>query len=283
MILPYKTPIIKLLIDNVYIILLKIFATSVTLGAGGAGGVFAPALVIGSATGLLFHTFLSTLFPQLELSGAPLFALIGMAGLLSGTLNAPLTGIFLIIEISGGYYAILPLLLVSFLTSSIANRYEKQSIYHYELVRKGQLHRPRTDGKILADINPMELLEKDTEIIYPDMLLSELIPIIKKSRRNYFPVIDKKSNDFIGIVYFNDLKEFIFDSTIVGTILVDEVMHTAINTISLSDSLLQIQQKFDKTNSWSLPVVENGKYMGLISKATMLDLYRKELKVQTDL
>ena len=82
---------------------------------------------------------------------------------------------------------------------------------------------------------------------------------------------------------FNDLKEFIFDTSIIGSILVDEVMHTAINTISLSDSLFEIQQKFDKTNSWSLPVVDNGKYMGLISKATMLDLYRKELKVQTEL
>ncbi|MCB0282707.1 MAG: chloride channel protein [Calditrichae bacterium] len=265
------------------IILLKIFATSATLGAGGAGGVFAPSLVIGSSTGLLFYTFMQNFFPDFSLSGAPLFALVGMAGLLSGTLQAPLTGIFLIIEITGGYYAILPLLLVSFLTSAIVNRFEKQSIYHYELVRKGQLHRPRTDGKILSDINPRELLEKDPIVIYPDLLISELIPIIKKSKRNYFPVVERENKTFLGMVYFNDLKEFIFDSTLVNSILVEEVMHVDITTISLEDSLLEIQSKFERTNSWSLPVLEDDKYLGLISKATMLDLYRKELKVQTDI
>ena len=119
------------------IIVLKIFATSVTLGAGGSGGVFAPSLVIGSSVGLLFYLVINSLFPQLEMSGAGLFALVGMAGVLSGTLHAPLTGMFLVIEISNGYDAILPLMLVSFLTSSIVKQFEPHSIYHYELVKKG--------------------------------------------------------------------------------------------------------------------------------------------------
>jgi chloride channel protein, CIC family len=267
----------------ILIILLKIIATSLTLGAGGAGGVFAPALVIGSSTGLFFYVLVQSLFPQMELHSPPLFALLGMAGMLSGTLQAPLTGIFLIIEITGGYYAILPLLVVSFLTSTIAKRFEKQSIYHYELVKKRLLHRPRTDGKIMADINPMELLEKDSIIVHPEMTLDELIPIIKKSKRNYFPVIESDSNNFVGMVYFNDLKEFIFEGTLLHSILVEEVMHVDVATINFTDNLMEIQNKFDRTNSWSLPVVENKKYMGLISKATMLDLYRKELKVQTEM
>jgi len=266
-----------------FIILLKIFATTLTLGAGGAGGVFAPSLVIGSSTGLFFYMLVRYMFPQMELSSPPLFALIGMAGLLSGTLQAPLTGIFLIVEITGGYYAILPLLVVSFLTSAISKRFEEQSIYHYELVKKRLLHRPRTDGKIMADINPMELLEKDSIIVYPEMTLKKLIPIIKKSKRNYFPVVEPDSNSFLGIVYFNDLKEFIFEGTLMHSILVEEVMHVDVATISPKDNLFEIQGKFDKTNSWSLPVVDNKKYMGLISKATMLDLYRKELKVQTEM
>jgi len=265
------------------IIVLKIFATSVTLGAGGSGGVFAPSLVIGSSVGLLFYLAINSLFPDLEMSDAGLFALVGMAGVLSGTLHAPLTGTFLIIEISNGYDAILPLILVSFLTSAIVKQFEPHSIYHYELVKKGYMHRPRTDGKILSDINPRELLEKDLTLVYPDILLSDLIPKIKKSNRNYFPVVDRESQHFLGMVYFNDIKEFIFDKTIINSILIEEVMHTDVTTISISDSLNDIQKKFEQTNSWSLPVVENQKYKGLISKATMLDLYRKELKVQTEI
>jgi len=263
--------------------LMKILATSLTLGGGGAGGVFAPSLVIGSVTGLLFYNLIHLVMPGVEVSSAPLFALIGMAGMISGTLRAPLTGIFLIIEITGGYFAILPLLLVSFLTSAAVNRFEGESIYHYELARKGELLRPRTDGKILADIDPLELLEIDPQIIFPQMRLSGLIPFIKKSARNYFPVVDPDTQAFLGMVYFNDLKNFIFDQTMASAILVEEIMHTDLTTISPGDSLNQIQKKFELTNSWSLPVVDGERYLGLISKSSMLDLYRKELKVQTEL
>jgi CIC family chloride channel protein len=114
------------------------------------------------------------------------------------------------------------------------------------------------------------------------MLLTELIPVIKKSKRNYFPVVKKDSGDFLGMVYFNDLKEFIFDSNLQNTIMVEEVMHRNLTTVSLTDTLSEIQNKFDITDTWSLPVVEDGKFKGLISKATMMDLYRKELQVQTE-
>jgi len=207
---------------------------------------------------------------------------MGMSGLVSGILNAPLTGIFLIIEITDGYDAILPLLLVSFLSPTIVRFFEPHSIYHYELIKKGLLHRPRTDGRILADIKPIELLEQDQIPIYPDNTLNDLIPVIQKSPRNYFPVIDRENEDFLGMIYFNDIKELIFDQALQNTILVEELMHTDLITVSLSDSLSEIQKKFDDTDTWSLPVVESGKFKGLISKAGMLDLYRKELKVQTD-
>jgi CIC family chloride channel protein len=264
------------------VVVLKIIATSFTLGAGGAGGIFAPALVIGSAGGYLFYLVIRLLAPDIALSHPSLFALVGMSGLISGTLQAPLTGIFLIIEITSGYDAILPLLLVSFLTPTLVRLVERHSIYHYELIKKGFLHRPRTDGRILTDIKPIELLERDQIIIHPDNSLQELIPVIQKSKRNYYPVLHRRNGAFLGMVYFNDLKEFIFDKNLASTILVEEIMHTDLTTVSLSDSLLDIQNKFDMTDSWSLPVVEHGKFKGLISKATMFDLYRKELKVQTD-
>jgi len=264
------------------IIILKIFATSVTLGAGGTGGVFAPALLIGSAGGFLYYLVLQALLPGFQLNPASFFALIGMCGMVSGTLNAPLTGIFLIVEITSGYDAILPLLLVGFLTSIMVKLFEKHSIYHYELIKRGVLLRPRTDGKILSDIKPRELLETDQIKIAPNMLLTDLIPIIKKSKRNYFPVIDLNDNKFLGIVNFNDIKEYIFDPALRNTIIVEEIMQTEFTTLSLNENLMDIQKKFEESKSWSLPVVEDGKFLGLISKATMLDLYRKELKAQTE-
>jgi CIC family chloride channel protein len=264
------------------IVVFKIVATSFTLGAGGAGGVFAPALFIGSATGFLFFSLVKLIAPQMPLNDSGLYALMGMSGMIAGILNAPLTGIFLIVEITNGYDAILPLLLVSFLTPTLVGFFEQHSIYHYELVKKGFLQRPRTDGRILADIKPIELLERDQISVHPDILLKDLIPVIQRSKRNYYPVLDRQEGHFLGMVYFNDIKEFIFDSDLSNTILVEEIMHTDLETVSLSDSLPDIQRKFDRSNTWSLPVVEEGRFQGLISKATMLDLYRKELKVQTD-
>ena len=264
------------------LVLMKMLATSLTLGSGGSGGVFAPALVMGSLGGFFYFQLLTLVFPGTNFTGAALFSLVGMAGMLSGTLHAPLTGIFLIVEITGGYDAILPLLLVSFLTSTLVKLAEKHSIYHYELVKKGLLLRPRTDGRILSEIQPAELLETDLIPIHPEMVLKDLIPLVQKSRRNYFPVEDQKTGDFLGMVYFNDIKNYLFEPHLVNSIIVEEVMQSEITTVSLSDSVGDILNTFETTNAWSLPVVEHKKFLGLISKATMLDHYRKELKAQTE-
>jgi CIC family chloride channel protein len=265
------------------LILMKMVATSFTLGSGGAGGVFAPSLVIGSLGGWLYFQGLHSVFPQLQFSGSSLFALVGMAGMISGTMQAPLSGIFLIVEITGGYDAILPLLLVSFLTPMLVKLIEKHSIYHYELVKRGLLLRPRTDGRILAEIRPEELLEKKVISVYPDMVLADLIPLIKKSSRNYFPVKDRKSGHYLGMVFFNDIKEFLFDPDLVNSIIIEEVMQTDLEIISLEDSVIDILHKFETTGAWSLPVVEDRCFCGLISKASLLDHYRKELKTQTEI
>ena len=265
------------------LVILKIIVTSITLGAGGAGGVFAPSLVIGSLAGVFYFQLITMIFPGATFSGAPLFALCGMAGILSGTLHAPLTGIFLIVEITGGYDVILPLLLVSFLSATLVKLVEKYSIYQYELVEKGLLLRPRTDARILADMKTEELLEKDLIPIYPEMRLQDLVPIIEESGRNFFPVEDRESGLFLGMVNFSDIKAFLFRPELAGCIIVEEVMRSDIPRASYSDSMVEILKKFDLTNVWSIPVIQNGKFMGLISKATLLDHYRKELKAQTDI
>ena len=265
------------------LILMKMVATSFTLGAGGAGGVFAPSLVIGSLGGWFYFRGLEAVFSQVQFSGASLFSLVGMAGMISGTMQAPLSGIFLIVEITGGYDAILPLLLVSFLTTMLVKLIEKHSIYHFELVKRGLLLRPRTDGRILSEIRPEELLEKDLIPVYPEMVMRDIIPLIQKSSRNYFPVEDKKSGQYRGMLFFNDIKTLLFNDDMLNSIIVEEVMQVDLDTVSLNDSVIDILKKFDSTNAWSLPVVENGRFIGLISKASLLDHYRKELKAQTDI
>ena len=202
------------------LILFKVVATSLTLGGGGAGGVFAPSLVIGSLAGILFYKILMLVFPSSSFSGGLVFALCGMAGMLSGTLQAPLTGIFLIVEITGGYDVILPLLLVSFLTSNLVKLVEKNSIYFYELVEKGFLRRPRTDARILTDIRVKELLEKDVIPIHPEMRLGDVIPIVIRSSRNFFPVLDRSSQGYLGMVDLHSLKPYLFDPHLKESILV---------------------------------------------------------------
>jgi len=263
---------------------MKMLATSFTLGAGGAGGVFAPSLVMGSLAGFSYYKLLVLLFPTVHFTGAGLFALVGMAGMISGTMHAPLTGIFLIVEITRGYDAILPLLVVSFLTTMLVKLFEKHSIYHYELVKKGYLLRPQTDARILSDIKTRELLETDFTIVPPDMLLKDMIPIIKRSSKDYFPVEDKKTGDFVGMVYFSDIKRYLFDQAFLDFTIVSVVMRNArdLTLLSIDEPVAGIVEKFDSTNFRTLPVVKDGKFLGIISKSTILDHYRKELKAQTE-
>lgn len=264
------------------LILLKMVATSLTLSSGGSGGVFAPSLVIGSLTGLFYYKILCQFFSPAIFNGSSLFSLVAMAGMLSGTMQAPLTGIFLIVEITGGYDAILPLLLVSFLVTTLVKRVESHSIYHFELVKKGFLLRPRTDARVLSEIKAVELLEKDILTIYPEMSLAQLIPKIKESRRNHFAVISRQNKKYLGMVNLEDIKPILFDQNLLQSIIVEEVMKCDQVTVSLGDNVVDILRKFDATQSWSLPVVEDGKFQGLLSKSTILDHYRKELKAQTE-
>jgi CIC family chloride channel protein len=264
------------------LIFLKIIATSLTLNSGGAGGVFAPSLVIGSLSGYLFYELLTIVFPRTFFSGLEIFVLCGMAAMLSGTLHAPLTGIFLIVEITGGYDVILPLLIASFMTLTIVKLMEKNSIYFRELIEEGLLRRPRTDARILTDIGTGELVEKDLIAVDPETLLKDLIPLIVRSKRNLFPVIDKANNTYIGMLDWNEIKSFVFDPDLQQSIIVEEIMRQDLPTVSVNDTMIDILNKLDASQAWSLPVIDGGKFVGLVSKSTILDHYRKELKAQTE-
>ncbi|MBF0211276.1 MAG: chloride channel protein [Desulfamplus sp.] len=261
--------------------LAKILATSLTLGWGGSGGIFAPSLVIGSFAGLAYHRLLVYLFPSITWVNEGCFALLGMAGMISGILQAPLTGIFLILEITGGYDVMLSLIVVSALSTTITHYAEPASFYLKELTESGKLLRPGTDSRVLADISIREVIEKDCIPVSPNMLLREFIHTVKQSTRNYFPVEEPESGKFIGMIQLDQIKPYIFNTLMYDTVLVEQIMDTNPETVSYDDELSDVLRKMDMKRCFSLPVIYNGRFEGMISKATLLDKYRDELNVQT--
>jgi CIC family chloride channel protein len=259
----------------------KIAATALTLGWGGSGGIFAPCLVIGSLIGVTYHHLLALFWPSASWVNEGYYALLGMAGLISGMLQAPLTGIFLIIEITGGWEVILPLIMVSAFTTTLCHYFEPASYYLKDLVEHGHLLRPGTDARVLSDLNVPELIEKDCIIVNQNMLLRDFIAIIKKSHRNYFPVEDEKTGKFLGMIHLDDIRQYLFDPVMYDAVFLGQIMNTQVEVVHPDDDLLEVVRKMDMKGLFSMPVVVNNRFLGLISKATILDQYRKELMVQT--
>jgi CIC family chloride channel protein len=263
------------------IALAKIIGTTFTLGWGGSGGIFAPCLVIGSFVGLAYHRCLMAIWPSVEWVNEGCFGLLGMAGMISGILQAPLTGIFLIVEITGSYDVILPLIMVSAISTSICHYFEPASFYLRDLVEKGQLLRPGTDARVLSDMNIVELIETDCIVVHQDMLLGDFIKVVQKSHRNYFPVTDKKTENFIGMIHLDDIREYLFNPVMYAAVVIGQIMDTTIKTVAPDEDLNEVMKVMDENHIFSLPVVANDRFLGMISKATLLDQYRKELMVQT--
>jgi CIC family chloride channel protein len=261
-------------------VLAKIVATALTLGSGGIGGIFAPCLVVGSLTGIFYQRGLTALLPQLSWAGESYFGLLGMAGVTSSVIQAPMTGIFLIMEITGGYDVLVSVVLVAVLSATLSHFFEPFSVYHVELIERGELLRPRTDARVLSELNVLELLEKDCQVVHPEMTLRDFARIVETCHRNYFPVEDSGDGHFVGLIHLDDIRQYLFDPGLYDAVLVDEIMTRNVVSVSPDADLNDILQKFDETRSWSLPVIEGDRFLGLISKATLLDHYRKELKAQ---
>jgi len=259
----------------------KIAATSLTLGWGGSGGIFAPCLVVGSLIGVTYHHLLALFWPSVSWVNEGYYALLGMAGLISGMLQAPLTGVFLIIEITGGWEVILPLIMVSAVTTTLCHYFEPASYYLKDLVEHGHLLRPGTDARVLSDLNVTELIEKDCIVVKQSMLLRDFIAIIKKSHRNYFPVEDDQTGNFLGMIHLDDIRPYLFDPVMYDAVFLGQIMNTKVEVVHPDDDLLDVVRKMDMKGLFSMPVVVNNRFIGLISKATILDQYRKELMVQT--
>lgn len=257
------------------IILLKPIAMACTNGAGGVGGAFAPSLFLGAFTGYFFAILINHLF-SLTLS-APAFALVGMAGVMSGAMNSPLTAIFLIAEITGGYGLFAPLMMVSAISFAISYYFSPYSIYTRELILNGDtLSVSKERSMLFIDFN--KLIESDFTSVTEDATLGELVEIVSESRRNIFPVIDSENN-FIGVVTLDDIRSDMFNRNYYNKAHVVDYMKPAPAVINLGEPVANILQKFDVTGAWNLPVVTNeNHYIGFISKSKIFSEYRNELQ-----
>ncbi len=260
------------------VILTKAFATSTTNGAGGVGGTFAPSLYVGCLTGFLFAFVLNHLglFSGYELSTKN-FALIGMAGVMSAVMHAPLMAIFLTVELTGSYELFLPLLIVSTIAYGTIKFFEPYSIYTMRLAKRGELLTHHKDKAVLTLLKVNNVIETDFLPVYPEMTLKEMVDVIAQSKRNLFPVINEKK-ELMGVVLLDDIRNIMFRPELYRRMRVSTFMSMPPARIEIGDSMDAVMKLFDDTGAWNLPVVENGVYVGFVSKSKIFNSYRRVLR-----
>jgi CIC family chloride channel protein len=258
--------------------MLKVFATGITIGSGGNGGNFAPSLFLGSYVGFFFSKFINLIgFSNLPISN---FTMVGMAGILSGIFHAPLTAIFLIAEITGGYSLMIPLMIVSSISFAISKRFEKHSLDVKNLARKGLAFTNNKDTNVLSNLDVNNIIQNDTLTLSPDENLERLVELISHSNQVVFAVIDKEMK-LLGVIHFNDIREIIFNPFNVKYTIVKEVMKAPEEIIYPTDSMETVMNKFEMAKVAFLPVIKNSNYFGFVSKSTALEAYRSQLKSMT--
>ena len=263
------------------IALMKALATSATNGAGGVGGTFAPSLFVGALTGFLFAFILNNIDPSLNLSQKN-FTLMGMAGVMSGVMHAPLMAIFLTAEMTGGYDLFLPLLIVSTLAYFTIQFFLPYSIYTMRLAKAGDLITHQKDKAVLTLLKIDNLVEKDFKEVHPEMSLKEMVDVISISNRNLYPVTDAEGK-LKGIVLLDDIRNIMFRTDLYRKMHVSRFMSAVPDTIKIDQRMDKVMETFDKTNAWNLPVVDqDGHYLGFVSKSKIFNSYRQVLKHFTD-
>ncbi|MEP2238587.1 MAG: chloride channel protein [Maribacter sp.] len=259
------------------ITIFKAVAMTTTLAAGGAGGIFIPTMVMGSALGNVVAKIINNSGLGFSVSESN-FTLIGMAGLIAGVQHAPLTAIFLIAEITGGYALFVPLMITASISYLITKNTVDYTIYTRELAESGDLLTHDKDQAVLTLMDLESVIETNFKIVHPEMTLGEMLhDSVAKSTRNIFPVVDENKR-FLGIILLDDIREFMFDTKLYNTTKVETFTHKAPDHIYYGlDSMQIVMQKFQDSGAWNLPVVKDGKYMGFVSKSKLLTAYRREL------
>jgi len=257
------------------IVVFKIFASASTTAAGGVGGIFAPTLFIGCLTGFVVARiliFFGFLIPEAN------FALAGMSGLMSGVMHAPLTGIFLIAELTGGYNLFMTLMIVSTISYLTIILFEPHSLYAMRLAQKGELLTHHKDKAILTMLKMENFIETDFTELNPEMDLGELVKIISKSRRNLFPVVDEKTQKLVGVVLVDEVRNIMFRPDLYNRFKVKKLMTSPPALLSATMAMEKVMDIFEDSGSWYLPVVDENKvYLGFVSKSKIFNSYRKVL------
>ena len=266
-----------LLIYLFLIIVFKVFASTATNGGGGCGGIFAPSLFLGCICGFVF----CRLWNMYDVLGIDIpernFAMLGMCGLMSGVMHAPLTGIFLIAELTGGYALFMPLMIVSVGSYLTIKSFEPHSIYAMRLAQRGDLLTHHTDRSVLTLMSMDSVIQHYDQVLYPDMNLGDVATQVSNSKNHVFPVVNKQMQ-FIGAVYLDDIRHLIFRTELYRNFLVSQLMKQPEARLSVNDSMDVVVSVFDRTGAWTLPVVDaDNLFVGFIRKSTVLTVYRQVL------
>jgi CIC family chloride channel protein len=260
----------------VVVFIFKSIATSVTIAAGGVGGIFAPVLFMGSTMGNAFALLVNSLgFKQISVTN---FTLVGMAGLMAGIMHAPLTAIFLIAEITSGYGLFIPLMITAGISFFITSQIQPHSVYTIELAQRGDLLTHNKDQTVLTLMDIRQEIETNFISLNINYNLGEIVKIgVVNSSRNIFPVVDE-NNIFKRVILLDDIRTIMFDKSLYEEVKVIDIMQQAPEVIDLNNcSMKDIMQKFQQSDAWNLPVVENEVYKGFVSKSKLLTAYRQKL------
>lgn len=256
------------------IVLIKPVASALTIGSGGSGGIFAPSLFLGGITGFLFAIIIN--YFNLGNVSPSNFTLVGMCGMMSGVLHAPLTAIFLIAEITSGYELFVPLMLVSAIAYVSSTFFESHSLYTKHLIESGDLIIYNKDRQVLKLIDLSKIIETDLLKIHPQATLEDLVSLVRRSKRNIFPVINEE-DELVGVITLDDIREIMFDEEVRKNTLVQSIMHSPPAFVSSDEDMESVMSKFEMTGAWNLPVIDEGKYVGFLSKSRIFNTYRKKL------
>lgn len=260
------------------VLLLKVVATSLTFGAGGVGGIFAPSLFSGAIAGLFFTTVMAKFGYNLPVSN---FALVGMAGMIAAVIHAPLTSIFLIAEITKGYELFVPLMIVSTVSYATTKIFVTNSVYTIQLAKRGELITHHKDKALLMLMNVSELIETNFNTIKPYNTMGDLVEVIKFAHRNIFPVVEDDGT-FRGMIKLDDIRHVMFNSDVYDHVYVRDMMFTPEDVIFTSDTVEEVAMKFQQSGAFNIVVIDHGRYLGFISRAKLFSAYRDLLKHFSD-
>lgn len=266
-----------LLIYLLLVIFMKVFASTATNGGGGCGGIFAPSLFLGCISGFVF----ARLWNNYNMFGMEVpernFAMLGMCGLMSGVMHAPLTGIFLIAELTGGYGLFMPLMIVAVMAYLTIKIFEPHSIYAMRLAQRGELITHHTDRAILTLMSMDSVITRYDEFLYPDDTLGDVASQVANSKNHVFPVVNRQKQ-LLAIVYLDDIRHLVFRPELFKRFRVSQLMVEYQARLNIHDNMESVVKTFDTTKAWILPVVDaEGTFMGFIRKSKVLGVYRQML------